>query len=280
MDALNLVWLYCPAARTDLFEKVMRAGADTVMFDLEDSVLPEQKDQARDDLSRFLASLTPDEASPRIFVRLNAIDAPWFTDDLAMIASAPGVIGVRLPKVITPDDIRSTAAALPNAEIHVAVETASGLARLDEICAAPDITSVALGEADLRASLRFEGDHAFDHLRVRLVCATAAAGKRPPMGSVYMNVRDDAGLLAHTRHLKSLGFLGRTAIHPRQIDVIRQAMRPSPEEVARAHEVLDAAGHGSGAFTLDDGQFVDAPVVRGAHETLAIERAVAARSAR
>lgn len=272
----DLVWLYCSAARPDLFDKAMRTSADAIVFDLEDSVLPEMKDRAREMLSEYLGELAPLGATgPRILVRTNEVDSPWFSEDLAFLESATNVAGVRLPKVAHPDEVSVIADGLGDCEVHVSVETPRGLRRLDEICEDPKIDTVTLGEADLRSALCLSGEQALDIIRVQLVCALAAGGKRPPMGSVFMNVRDDAGLIEHSRHLQALGFLGRTAIHPVQIETILRAFMPTPVDVEQAQEIVNAAEsagsqRGSIAFTMPDGRFVDVPVVSGAKEVLAL----------
>lgn len=279
---MDLVWLYCPATRTDLFSKAMATAADAVVFDLEDAVLSREKERAREELATFLdAQSDRDARAPRVLVRVNGPSTPWFDDDVAMLKSSRGVAGVRLSKVTAPEDVLRVADALPGIELHPAVETAAGLVNLHQICALEQVASVALGEADLRASLRLASEDALDHLRVDLVCAMAAAGKRPPMGSAYLNVRDDVGLAQTTRRLAALGYVGRTAIHPRQIGGILEAFRPAREEVELAAARLKAArradiDRSSGAFVMSDGTFIDVPVVQAAQLVIDLDRAVEA----
>ena len=106
------------------------------------------------------------------------------------------------------------------------------------------------------------------------MAAAAAAGLPPPAMAAYTDVRDLDGLAASCRRGRALGFLGRTAIHPDQLDVIRAAFTPTEGEVERARELLAAAEKGAttgqGAVALADGRFVDAAVIRQAQRVVAL----------
>lgn len=130
--------------------------------------------------------------------------------------------------------------------------------------------SIALGEADLRADLGVRDDIGLDWSRSRVVLAARAAGLAPPAQSVFPDVRDLDGLWASCAHGRALGFLGRAAIHPRQLPVIDRAFRPTPREIEAAAEIVAAAVADEGAQALPDGRFVDAAVVASARRTLAL----------
>lgn len=276
----ELTWLYCPAIREDLLQKAGRSEADVVIYDLEDAVLPGQKDSAREALRAFLSSMAQDdrEGLPKIHVRINDLRSPWAAADIDMLSRVEVIDAVRVPKVESPTELEPLKDSLGEVPVHALVETAKGLNNLDSICAADDIAGVSLGDADLRAELRLHGEQALDIFRVQLVVALAAHNKPAPTGSVYIDLADMDGLLAHTRHLRTLGFIGRTALHPKQLPLIREAFTPSAEEAAKARQLVDAAkeastNDSSGAFTMEDGRFVDAPIIRQAETTLALAAA-------
>lgn len=271
----KITWLYCPSVRTDLLSKALASSADVVIYDLEDAVLPSQKDRGRALLLDFLSDRPKDAAGPEVHVRINGFGTPWMEADLDMLADVGGYDAVRIPKVESSLQIDQIRSVLGSCELHALVESAKGVAALDEICAHQDIAGVSLGDADLRAQLRLTGERALDQIRIRLVLALAAHGKPAPLGSVYLDLADTQGLLEHTRHLKSLGFVGRTALHPKQLPLIREGFRPTEAEVSRARDLLDAAKNAdadlqSGAFTLPNGQFVDVPIIQQAKDTLAL----------
>lgn len=268
---MRLTWLYAPANRPAVVTKAIhpepgRPLADVVIIDLEDAVRPEDKDSAREGLAELLAGIDP---LTEVHVRINA-EQPWADKDLAAVAELP-ISGVRLPKVESADQLDAIAARLPETlELHVLIETARGITNLQEICDHPRATGVSLGEADLRTALRSHDAELMNLLRNQLVIALAAAGKEPPVGSAYLAINDEEGLLADTRRLADSGFRGRTAIHPRQISFLRKAFRPPADQVDRARRIVEAASNTdySGAVKLDDGTFVDAPVLTAARETL------------
>lgn len=260
-----LTLLYVPADRPDRVAKALASDADVVLVDLEDAVAPSRKAEARDNAGRALA-----EVSGRaVQVRINHRDTPWHADDVALLGSLPAAIGVRVPKVESVLEVRDLAAALPGRALHLLVESALGVERAFELAtASPQVRSIGLGEADLRSDLRVDGEDGLLWARSRVVVAARAAGLVPPVMSAFTNVRDLDGLAVSCRAGRALGFCGRTAIHPGQLDTIRAAFLPSVSEVAAAREVLErvgaAATEGVGAVALADGTFLDVAMVERA----------------
>jgi citrate lyase subunit beta/citryl-CoA lyase len=192
-----------------------------------------------------------------------------------MVAALPRHVGVRLPKAESVEGVRQVSADAPDRPVHLLVESALGLERAYDLATATsDVASIGLGEADLRADLGVEGDDGLLWARGRIVAAAAAAGLAPPAMAVFTDIRDLDGLAASCRAGRALGFLGRTAIHPAQLEVIRAAFTPTDAEVARAREILAAADQaskdGHGAVALADGRFVDAAVLRQARRVVAL----------
>lgn len=288
MDTV-LTWLYAPGDRPDVVAKALRSGADVVLVDLEDAVAPDRKEYARAATAELLARPAPGPAA--VHVRINAIGGQHAAADLAALASLPGLGGLRLPKVAGPADIADVVrqlrarpdgdaghgGALPG--LYPLLESALGIENAFAVATAdPAVRGIALGEADLRADLGMSDENALAWPRARVVVAARAAGLAPPAQSVYPDVKDLVGLAESCARGRALGFLGRTAIHPRQLPVIERAYLPTAAEVAAARETVAAAETDGGALALPDGRFVDAAVVAGARRTLALaDRAAAPR---
>ncbi len=205
-------------------------------------------------------------------VRVNALDGPWAAADLTALARLPGVRGLRLPKVTSPGQVRQVAVATPR-PLYALLESALGIEHAHEIAGAhPSLRGISLGEADLRADLGVRADAGLDWSRSRVVVAARAAGLAPPPQSVHPDIRDLDGLAASCAHGRALGFLGRAAIHPRQLPVIERAYLPTPAEIEQAETIIKAAAADPGAQALPDGRFVDAAVVALAQRTLSLAR--------
>ncbi|SEP51217.1 HpcH/HpaI aldolase/citrate lyase family protein [Amycolatopsis saalfeldensis] len=265
-----LTFLYTPADRPDRVRKALESTADVVLVDLEDAVAPAHKDEARANAVRLLASGTRP-----VQVRVNHPSTPWHEADLAALAGLPLTVGARIPKTESPQEILVLAAALPGRALHPLIESALGVERALEIAtASPAIASISLGEADLRSDLQVDDEAALAWPRSRVIVAARAARLPPPAMSVYPNVRDLEGLAASCRAGRALGFRGRTAIHPVQLETIRSAFLPTPREVLRAKEVLDrvagATAAGVGAIALADGTFLDVAMVEQARAVLTL----------
>jgi citrate lyase subunit beta/citryl-CoA lyase len=159
--------------------------------------------------------------------------------------------------------------------LHCLIETARGVEAAFAIASAdPDIASIGLGEADLRSDLGITEEEGLLWSRSRIVVAARAARLPPPAMSVYANVDDLDGLAASCRRGRALGFLGRAAIHPRQLAVITRSFLPTDAEIAAAQALLDALGvagrRDSGVAVLPDGRFADRAMVEGAERVIAL----------
>ena len=253
MTAPTLTWLYVPADRPDRVVKAIASRAHAVIVDLEDGVAAPAKAEARANLPDLFR--TPHEKP--VYVRVNAGD----DDDLAAVAGLP-LAGVFVPKVERPEDVP----ALDH--VHAMVESARGVEAAFEIASHPSVRGLSLGEADLGSQTgALEGG--LDYARSRIVnAAVAAALPRPPQ-SVYMNVRDLEGLARSCRRGRELGHLGRSAIHPDQLEVIEQAYLPTQAEVDNARATVDMLGDGA-VGTIGDGTFVDLALLGSAQLTLAV----------
>ncbi|MCJ1681186.1 CoA ester lyase [Streptomyces sp. APSN-46.1] len=269
-----LTWLYVPGDRPEVVAKALRSGADAVIVDLEDAVSASRKEYARTATAELLAERPP----VPVHVRVNALGSPWAGADLTALATLHGLAGLRLPKISAPEQISHVAERTGGVALYVLLESALGVERAYEIARAhPALRGLSLGEADLRADLGVTAEAGLDWPRSRIVVAARAAGLAPPAQSVFPDIRDLEGLAVSCARGRSLGFLGRAAIHPRQLPVIERTYLPAPEEVTAAEEILSAARATPGALALPDGRFVDPAVVAAAHRTLALAARTATR---
>ncbi len=263
---IALTWLYAPGDRPELARKALAGPADVVIIDLEDAVAPAAKDAARAGLAELLAEF---EGRP-VQVRVNAAGTPWAADDLRAVARLGESVEVRVPKVESPEQVQRVREEVRR-PVHALLETPLAIERAFEI-AGSGVATLGLGEADLRSALGVATSEDLAWQRARLVNAAAAAGLTPPAMSVYAQVSDADGLAASCRAGRAAGFLGRAAIHPRQLPIIAEAFRPTPEETERARRIVDgfAAANeaGGGTYVLPDGTFIDVAMVRAAQRTL------------
>ncbi|EGX59899.1 citrate lyase subunit beta [Streptomyces zinciresistens K42] len=270
-----LTWLYAPGDRPRVVARALTSGADVVIVDLEDAVAPDRKDYAR----AATADLLCEAGHPvPVHVRVNPLGTPRAERDVTVLAALPGLAALRLPKVTAPEQIvhlaETTPASAPGTTpLHALLESALGIERAHAIAAAhPSLRGISLGESDLRADLGVREDAGLDWCRSRVVVAARAAGLSPPAQSIHPDIRDLEGLAASCARGRTLGFLGRAAIHPRQLPVIERAYLPTEAELEQAETVVKAATAQQGAQALQDGTFIDAAVVAAAQRTLTLVR--------
>lgn len=252
-------FLFVPGDRDDRFDKATATGADVVILDLEDAVAQSRKDLARERVAGWIA------AGGRAVVRVNGTATPWFHADLA---AARGALAVMLPKTEGASDLHQVAQHAPQPMPVIAlIETAAGVLAAQETCAGVGTVRVALGNVDLAADLGVEPTSrpALQAARSQLVYASAAARLAPPIDGVTTAISDDAALTADARHGRELGFGAKLCIHPRQVQVVADAFRPTDEEISWADAVVGIAVDGVG---VHDGHMIDPPVVLRAESIL------------
>ncbi|MER5766859.1 HpcH/HpaI aldolase/citrate lyase family protein [Streptomyces sp. NPDC001985] len=260
---LPLTYLYAPGDRPRTVLKALASGADVVIVDLEDAVAPDRRKYA---LAATAELLTAPQPRP-VHVRINS------PQDIATLTGLPGLGALRVPKVAHATDIHRIAELAPGVPLHPLLESALAIEHAYAIAGAhPAVHAISIGEADLRADLGVREDSALDWPRARVVVAARAAGLAPPVQSVFPDIRDMEALRTSCVRGRSLGFVGRAAIHPRQLPVIERVFRPAPEEIEAAEEIIGAAATGGAAFALPDGRFVDAAIVAAARRTLSAAR--------
>ncbi len=278
-----------------MIAKAAASTADLVFLDLEDSVTPAAKPAARRTVAAGLTEL--DWGRKTRAVRINAPGSEWADDDLAAVVPAAGahLDVVIVPKVRGGDDVRRVADRLDELEaglgretpigIEVLIEEVEALIAVEEIAASSDrLEALIFGSGDMAASQGVRtsllggspGDPWIYH-RSRIAVAARAAGLAAIDGPYWGAIADLDGYEAECLRVSTLGFTGKWAIHPGQIDPANRAFSPTPDEVAHARRVLEAcsaaAADGRGAVALD-GVMVDAVDIRlaeaviGAHERI------------
>ena len=272
--------LFVPGIRQDRFAKAMNAGADAVAFDLEDSVEAGQKPQARALVSEFLA--TPSTGALRL-VRFNDVRTPDGDADLEAFSATEGYDGVLLPKIDSPGAVEQVARAFARRSpsgvvppLLLLLESPRAILKAADIAAADaPVAALLLGAEDYTASLAVERTIDGEELlfaRAQIVLAAALVGAEAIDG-VCTDLNDADALRRDCQRSRALGFRGKMAIHPRQVDVINQAFTPAAADVDRARRIIDtyetarAAGH---AVTTMDGQMVELPIVERARRTIAL----------
>jgi citrate lyase subunit beta / citryl-CoA lyase len=254
-------YLFAPGHNPKLLQKVFGAGADAVMLDLEDAVPPDDKATARSMVREVLADHLA-------WVRVNPARSPECAADLDAVADRAA--GIRIPKVESVEDVLWVAARAPGTPLICAIETARGVLAAQQLASVAGVRHLSMGGVDLQRDLN-AGNGNLDTLYVRshLVLSSRAAGLDPPIDSVYPHIDDDAGLRDQAQFARSLGFFGKSAIHPRQLPILHEVFTPSPHEVEWAQEVVAAFEHARGeALRLPSGEFVDLPVAQRARRLL------------
>ena len=269
-------YLFGPGSRPDRFAKAVAAGADRVILDLEDAVAAEEKADARAAVRRALA----EGLDAPVLVRLNAVDSPWFADDLRALAEAvergrTGLAGVVIPKLESEAQIARVRETLPaddQYEIIGLIESALGVQRVERLVEA-GVSRLAVGAVDLSVDIGGEVQSPLlDAVYARIVLASRAARIAPPLASPPLELRDAEGIETAARRLASMGVTGQLCIHPAQVDPRHRGFAPSSEQIAWARRVLGSVG---GSVQVD-GQMVDKPVRDRAERILALAERSAA----
>ncbi|KXF77394.1 citrate lyase [Paramesorhizobium deserti] len=278
--------LFVPGDSERKLEKALASSADALILDLEDSVSLPRKEAARELVAAFLQSV-PD--GPLLYVRINDLASDFAEDDLAAIVRA-GPRGIILPKSNGGPDVVQLSARLNVHEaeaglaegttgiIAIATETAIGTLSLASYRnATPRLAGLSWGAEDLSAAIgartaRDEDGNYTDPFRLAraLTLFGAAAADVAAIDTVYINLKDEAGLKRECAAAERDGFTGKLAIHPAQIPIINAAFTPSPEAIDKARRIVAAFAEApeTGVVVLD-GEMVDRPHLKRAERLLA-----------
>lgn len=278
--------LYMPSSNERALEKAKSLAIDALILDLEDSVAPDAKPQAR--LNAAAAVKSGEYGAKELTIRINAADTEWHAADLAAAAEAsPDAIVV--PKVNSADAVRELVASFDAAGVPrttmlwAMIESPYAILHAEEIAAASDrLTVLVLGTNDLVKELYV--DHVVGRTNLvtslQLAVLAARATGKVVLDGVYNDVKNIDGYLAEVNQGRDFGFDGKTIIHPGQIEGANAGFAPSPEAVENARGLIQAfedarASTGAGVVTYN-GKMVENLHVESAKRTLSINEAIQA----
>ncbi len=293
----NRCQLFGPGSRPAIFAKMAASDADVINLDLEDSVAPDDKPEARRNIVDAIGDV--DWGNKHLSVRINGLDTPfWYRDVVDLLENASDRLDqIMIPKVGCAGDLYAVDALVTAIEaaksrtrpiaFEVIIETAAGIAHVEEIAAAsPRLQAMSLGAADFAASMGMQttgiGGTQENYYMVRegqkywpdpwhwaqaaIVAACRTHGVLPVDGP-FGDFSDDEGFRAQARRSATLGMVGKWAIHPRQVALANEVFTPSDEQVHEAREILDAmakakeSGQGAAVYK---GRLVDLASIRQA----------------
>ena len=291
--------LAVPGVNPALFDKAAKSAADVIFLDLEDAVAPDDKPQAR---KNVIAALNDIDWGRKVMaVRINGLDTHYmYRDVIDLVENCPRLDMLVIPKVGVPADVYALDMLVSQ------IETALGMANIEAIArSSRRLEALAFGSGDFAASTRarttiigglhpdygvlsdrdVQGNRSYQQTdpwhaaQARLLVACRAYGLRPIDGP-YGDFKDPEGYLAAARRVAALGYEGKWAIHPTQIEAANLVFSPSPEEVAKARRIVDAmaqaAREGKGAVQVD-GRLVDIANIRMAQNLLQKADAISGR---
>lgn len=285
-ERLSRSMMFVPGNTPKMLNSADIYGADSLMFDIEDSIYINEKDSARLLVAEMLKHM---KFHSETVVRINhPTQTPYGLDDLDVIVRAkPNLI--RLPKTEDVSEVELVARKIESVEkamgwpagtinIIVAIESVKGLYNVRDICHAPRVVGIALGAEDYRADLRTGKSKPAVELtlaRQTILLAAREAGIRC-IDTVFSDVKDKEGFLEEVQYIKSLGFDGKSCIHPSQIELVHSVFTPSAADIEYSVRVLNAydesVKHNKGVLAVD-GKMIDRPIVIRAERTVDKARA-------
>jgi citrate lyase subunit beta/citryl-CoA lyase len=287
MTKLRRTMLYVPGNNPGMLRDASIYGADSLMFDLEDSVAVNQKDSAR--FMVFNAIRNMDYGNTEIVVRINSLDSGLGQEDIRAMVKA-GVDVIRLPKTERAEDIIAVENLIEEAEllygikvgttkIMAAVESPLGVMNAYSISTSSKrLIGIAIGAEDFVTNMRTSRSADGSELMVARsqILLAARAADIYALDTVYSDVNNEEGFRKEVELIKQLGFDGKSIINPRQIGPVHEVFTPSEKEIEKAirikEAIQEAQEKGSGVIALD-GKMIDKPIVERAERVLTLARA-------
>ncbi|ATW04336.1 CoA ester lyase [Sphingorhabdus sp. YGSMI21] len=279
--------LYMPASNKRALEKAKSLSADTIIFDLEDAVAPDAKEEARANACAALQS--GDYGKRELVVRINAMDTPWFAQDLKQ-ACQSGADAVLVPKILSADDIVRISALMDDCDagrdskldskLWAMIEMPLAILNLKEIAALGAehrLTGFVMGFNDLAKEMHAEHDRGvFGSVMTQTVIAARAYGLTV-IDSVYNDFNDPDGLETECLEARKLGFDGKSLIHPAQIDTANQSFAPQAGAIAEAEAIIaafrDPVNAGKGVIVVN-GKMTELLHLKQANQLVATAKAI------
>lgn len=285
MKRLRRTMLFIPGNNPSMLQNAGILGADSIILDLEDAVSLQEKDSARILVSKAIGKV--DFGNAEVVVRINPLDSPYGLQDVELIAAVkpdalliPKADAAQIQQVSEMLDALEASHQMKKSAIKLIplVESAYGLETVPEILRASSRNvAILFGGEDYTADMgvrRTKGGEEILYGRNRVATACKAFGM-DAIDTPFTDVDDRAGLIEDTLKARNLGFTGKAAINPRQVDAIHRALAPEAHEIDYALRVMDAMAvaekEGKGVFSLD-GKMVDAPIISRATQTLELAK--------
>lgn len=274
MEKLYRSWLFCPANNPKLLYSAVNFSPDAIIFDLEDAVPVDEKDDARDLLVEALQ--TVDYQDILVLARVNPLYTPFGEKDIRALVPA-GLRYVRFPMCDSVDQIQELDKLLTEVEkeykipvgtvkIAAALETPKGVYNALSIAQEPRVFALSLGAEDFTRTLgatRTSSGKELDYARGKIVLEANIAGVLA-VDTVWSMLNDNDGFKNEVQHIKNMGFSGKACIHPSQIDEVHKIFTPSNDEIESSLKILEAAkAHGieKGGVIKLDGKMIDIPLI-------------------
>ncbi len=269
--------LYIPGSKERALEKAKGLPVDAIIFDLEDAVAIDEKDNARELLAQTLKD--GDFGSRARIVRVNGLDTEWGAKDIAAFVGAD-IEAILIPKVSSAAHVQAVADLIPDVPLWAMMETPAGMLNAAEIAAHPRMAGFVMGTNDLAKELkcRFRADRLPMLTSLQLCLLAGRAEGIPVIDGVYNAFKDDEGLQAECDQGRDMGFDGKTLIHPAQVAITNAAFAPTEAEIDLAQRQIaafeEAEANGLGVAVVD-GKIVENLHIVTARETLAKAAAIA-----
>ncbi|PAA14723.1 HpcH/HpaI aldolase/citrate lyase family protein [Pseudomonas fragi] len=275
--SLAISYLFVPGNRPERFSKAVQAGADAIIFDLEDAVHPDSKAAARAAIRAW------QERMPRVscerYIRLNRVGSALFRQDqnwLIDMRYPERCNGIFLPKAQCCEALAQVVERLlewqSELKIIAIIETAKGLQQVESIAAIPGIARLAFGSLDFALDINCSQiPEAFLFARNRIVLASRTADLPSPIDGVTPAISNMAMVVRDSHYARSLGFGAKLCIHPSQLVTVQRAFLPDSRQLAWADRVMRAVATGSRAVQVD-GEMVDLPLIERARRLLDMAR--------
>lgn len=274
--------LFVPGNTPRMLDRALNLRPDAFVPDMEDSVPWDEKANAREVTAAYVPQLA--KTGVRVIPRVNSLDTGLLEDDLSAVIG-PHIYGVSVGKMDNPEILSEVVGIIQRIELGKGlpigttrlvpwIESAESIVKLSEICrSSPRIAAIALGAEDYTNDMEIErtdSDAEIAYARAAIAIAARAAGILA-LDTPFFAFRDPDALRENSLASRGIGFRGRFAIHPAQIEILNDVFSPSVDEITHAQRVIEAfeeaASMGRGSTSLD-GKVVDVPVVKRAQALL------------